>query len=139
MISAIDTSIILDILTEDKKFADLSENILNKASLEGKLIICECVITEIFPAFKDESDFKDFLNDWQLDYMPSIIESSILAGEHFKTYLNRGGKAKRVLLDFLIGAHAYLLADRLLARDRGYFRDYFKKLKIIDPDTNFNF
>ena len=107
MISAIDTSIILDILTEDKRFADLSENILNKASLEGKLIICECVIAEIFPTFKD------FLNDWQLDYMPSTIESSILAGEYFRIYLKRGGKAKRILPDFLIGAHAYLLGDRL--------------------------
>ena len=135
MISAIDTSIVLDILTEDKLFADLSEKVLSKVSLQGKLIICECVVAEIFPAFKHKNDFNEFLNDWQLEYVPSTVESSILAGEYFKTYLNRGGKAKRVLPDFLIGAHAFLLADRLVARDRGYFRDYFNKLKIIDPKT----
>ena len=49
--------------------------------------------------------------------------------------LHRGGKRGRVVPDFLIAAHAQQLADRLLARDRGYYRDYFKQLNLWEPAT----
>jgi predicted nucleic acid-binding protein len=53
----------------------------------------------------------------------------------FRVYLDRGGKRGRVVPDFLIAAHAQQLAGRLLARDRGYYRDYFKQLDLWDPSA----
>ena len=73
------------------------------------------------------------LADWQLTFVPSSRDSALLAGEHWTRYLARGGKARRVLPDFLIGAHAAVHADRLLARDRGYLRDYFSTLTLWEP------
>lgn len=131
MISALDSSVILDVLTADPQFVDTSEALLRQAMSQGKLVIGECALAEIAPAFKDEKTLKDFLADWQIEFVPSSHDSAILAGRNFARYLSRGGRKGRIVADFLIGAHAMLHADRLLARDRGYLRDYFSRLKVL--------
>jgi predicted nucleic acid-binding protein len=40
-----------------------------------------------------------------------------------------------MVADFLIGAHAQLQADALLSRDRGFFREDFQDLQILDPSA----
>ena len=133
MITAVDTSVILDVLIDDPQFGSASEAALRQGSGEGKLIVCECVIAEVFPAIRDRDRFAEFVGDWQLHFAPLDLAASTLAGEYFALYLRRGGRAKRVPPDFLIGAHAAMSADRLLARDRGYVRDYFTSLELWDP------
>lgn len=131
MISAIDSSIVLDVLTADPRFADSSEACLRRAMAEGKLVVGDCVLAEISPAFGEEAKLWEFLSDWRIEFVPSSLRSAALAGRSFARYLERGGKPGRVLPDFLIGAHALEHADRLLARDRGYLRDYFGGLTVI--------
>jgi predicted nucleic acid-binding protein len=41
-----------------------------------------------------------------------------------------------VIADFLIGAHAIAKADRLLTRDRAYYRLWFRNLKLVDPGAD---
>ena len=129
--SALDSSVILDVLTSDPQFADGSEKLLRRAATEGRLVIGECVLAEIAPAFKDESTLKEFLVDWQIEFVPSSRDSAIVAGRNYARYLSRGGRKGRIAPDFLICAHAMFHADRLLARDRGYLRDYFPKLTVL--------
>ena len=132
MITSLDSSVLLDVITNSPAHAEAAERCLRQAGAEGALIVCECVLAEIRPAF-DREEFEEFLTDWQLEFVPSSRESAILAGGHFARHLRRGGRAGRVLPDFLIGAHALLHADRLLARDRGFLRDYFSKLQLWQP------
>jgi hypothetical protein len=133
MRTAVDTSVLLDVILDDPTHAERSEAALRVAAANGSLTLCECVLAEICPAF-GPGEVDEFLTDWGLEFIPSTRETAQLAGEMFAKYLKRRrAAAVRVLPDFLIGAHAQVTADRLLARDRGYYRDYFARLVLVTP------
>jgi predicted nucleic acid-binding protein len=133
MTTAVDSSVILDVLTDDAAFAARSSQALRQASRQGQLIVCESVLAEVFPVLGSLTRVKQFLADWQFDFLPSDLESAMLAGEMFLAFKQRNRERRRILADFLVGAHAVVHADRLLARDRSYLRDYFENLRLLDP------
>ncbi len=45
---------------------------------------------------------------------------------------SKGGSRQRIVSDFLIASHALNQADRLLTRDRGFYRSYFQQLPVLD-------
>ena len=51
----------------------------------------------------------------------------------FLTALAREGIGIAYEPDFIVGAHALLQCNGLITRDAGFFRDYFKGLKVIVP------
>ena len=132
MATAIDSSVLLDVLLADPAFFKTSESALRTAAAQGELILCETVVAEIAPVLADAS-VEEFLSDWGIRFSPSSLASATLAGDMFRAYLQRGGKRGRVVPDFLIAAHAQIHADALLARDRGYYRNYFQGLKVVEP------
>ena len=68
-----------------------------------------------------------------IGYLPVESKSAVRAGEMQRRYRQRGGRRERTVPDFLVGAHALLQCDALITRDAGFFRDYFKGLKVIVP------
>jgi predicted nucleic acid-binding protein len=133
MTTAVDTSVLLDILVDDARFGSASAAALRAARKNGRLVVCETVVAELRPALTSDGELEEFLDDMSLEFVPSDRAVAIRAGKTYLEYLGNKGTAKRVLPDFLVAAHAVRFADSLLARDRGYYRQYFKDLQVSSP------
>lgn len=132
MVTAVDTSVLVDVLLDDPQHAQSSAAALRQAAAEGALVLCEAALAEIVPVLSP-GELPEFMADWELGFSAGSEASAGLAGEMFRLHLARGGKRGRVVPDFLIAAHAQVHAGRLLARDRGYYRDYFHQLVLWYP------
>lgn len=155
MIIAVDTNVLLDILIPDEKFFLNSKQLLDLYIEKGQLIICEIVYGELASQFSSEIDLKTFLLDSGMRLVNSNEKTLHLAGELWKKHISiktdvlecsKCGEEitlvcpkcssnvnfrKRILSDFIIGAHAIAQSDLLLSRDRGFFRKYFKNLRVV--------
>jgi predicted nucleic acid-binding protein len=131
MITAVDTNILLDIFSPDKKFAPSSSNLLKLAYNEGALVICEMVYAELVPQFKKKAFLDQTLSTLNISLSPLTKEIAFLSGERWGRYKKSGGSRERIITDFIIGAHALLAAERFLTRDRGFYKTYFPELKIF--------
>lgn len=135
MITAVDTSVLLDIFLADPTFGVRSREALRMCIREGRLVACEIVWAEIAAAFAGERPARDALEGLGVEFSGIDAVTSLAAGRAFKDYRRRGGTRQRVVPDFLIGAHAQAESDRLLTRDRGFYRSYFKTLTVLDPSA----
>jgi predicted nucleic acid-binding protein len=133
MITAVDSNILLDILGADPNFGPASSRALRTALRQGQLIACEVVWAEVASSFVSAAATRSAMELLSLEFRPLTMEAALAAGIAWKEYRARGGPKTRVTADFLIGAHALRQADRLLTRDRGFYRSYFKRLTIVDP------
>lgn len=133
MITSVDTNVLLDVFGADTRFGVASREALRQCRAQGSLIACEVVWTELGPSFASREAFTDTMATLGVAFSAMSMEAALKAGEAWKTRQRRGHARRRVVADFLIGAHALLQADRLLTRDRGIHRTYFKELSVLDP------
>jgi predicted nucleic acid-binding protein len=154
MITAVDTNILLDILIPDEAFLESSKELLDRHISKGQLIICELVYAELSSQFLDEQELRSFIAGTGIRLVPSDQRVLDLAGRTWRAY-RRNRKAllqcpscgksiavacpscnsvltirQHIISDFLIGAHALHNAEILLTRDRGFYKAYFKGLRI---------
>jgi predicted nucleic acid-binding protein len=129
---ALDSSVLVDILTDQPDSA-ASDQALRSALATGPVVACDVVISEVCSSLVNSDELFDALSDLGVAYSHVEMKSAIRAGEMQRRYRQRGGRRDRTVPDFIVGAHALLQCDGLITRDAGFFRDYFKGLKVIVP------
>lgn len=137
---AVDTAVIVDLLGDDAR-AEAAEACLRDALSRGAVVTCGVVVSEVVAGIGRSSQLIDTLEEMGLAFSALEQRAAARAGEMQRRYnerLKAAGRApasRRTMPDFLIGAHALLQCQGLITRDAGFFRDYFKGLKVIVPKT----
>lgn len=131
---AIDSSALIDVLTDDPVFGEASSAKLQSALERDDVVICDVVLAEIATKIEPVEDLLDALAELRVNFSGTSEQAALRAGIMQRRFRERGGKRNaRVVSDFIVGAHALLQCNALITRDQGFFRDYFKGLKIINP------
>ncbi len=135
MITAVDTSVLLDVFAADPDHGERSRAALGACLREGALVACDVVWTETAACFPDERRAASALERLGVRFSPLDEPAALAAARAWRSYRSAGGRRERVVADFLIGAHAAVHADRLLSRDRGFARRHFRGLTLLDPSA----
>ncbi|MGH9572317.1 MAG: type II toxin-antitoxin system VapC family toxin [Candidatus Acidiferrales bacterium] len=136
MRTALDTNV-LSALWSNELIAAKVAVALGNARQDGSLIVSAPVYAEslahpTFPA----SSIDAFLSETGISVDFDITrEAWLQAGRRYSKYASRrrrtAQESKRLLADFIIGAHALVQADRFMTLDPGRYKLNFPELKLL--------
>ena len=141
MKTAIDTNI-SSIIWEGGPRAPLALKMLRKAHSLGVVVVSPVAYAEMLAnPMVTEKYVKDYVEDTRI-----IIDLALPrevweeAGRRFRNFSARrkqsgGGEERRLLEDFVVGAHALLQADRLMTFDRRRYERDFPELELMDTSA----
>lgn len=129
----IDSSVILDLFTNDPIWRSWSESQLVQLDLTDELVINDIVWAECSGSFSRIEDYRAVMNELSFTCERLNEEALFLATKVFISYRRSGGTKIRPLPDFFIGAHAAVLGYSVLTRDPARIRQYFPKVHLMYP------
>ncbi len=138
MTTAIDTNIISALWNEDDALNRTAQGALDAVFGRGKLVISGVVYAELLAAPRRTEAFLDKFCEEAGIGVEWEFEERIwrVAGMAFQGYAARRreqnrAEPRRILADFLIGAHALVKGYTLLTLDEGMYRAAFPRLGIV--------
>jgi predicted nucleic acid-binding protein len=139
--TAIDTNVLSALWSGSTVVAQVTA-LLGRVATEGALVVCGPVYAELVAHPKVTQQFVDqFLATTRVeidfDFDELVWRETAL---RFADYARRrrksgGGEARRLVVDFLIGAHASLHADRLFTFEPRFYAQDFPKLPLIGLES----
>jgi len=138
MTTAVDTNVFIALWQKDDALNTLARSAMDAALARGNVVISAPVFAELVAAPTRTETFIDyFLRETSVAIEWDIDEPIWrTAGRAFQSYASRRRRhgesgPRRILADFLIGAHALRRGYRLLTLDEGLYRSAFPRLTII--------
>jgi len=138
MTTAIDSNVILALWDVEESLHRPARAALDNAQRRGSLVISGAVYGELLAGPGRREAFVDkFCSETQIEVEWRIGENIWrAAGGAFQNYMvrrRREGRAgaRRILTDFVIGAHALVSGYKLLTLDAGVYRASFPRLEIV--------
>ncbi len=129
----VDSSVILDIVTEDENWFAWSAKTLADCATSNLLAVNPIIYAEVSIRFENLEELDSALPSTYFRRLPLPWEAAFLAGKRFLDYRRQGGQKRSPLPDFYIGAHAQVGRMTLLTRDPARYHTYFPSLQIIAP------
>ena len=130
----IDSCVLLDVITDDARWADWSAGQIAAAMDAGRVVINPLIYAEISVGYDTFEELDELLPASDYEREPLLFVAGFAAGKAFVRYRRSGGGKRSPLPDFYIGAHAALAGYQLLTRDAARYRTYFPALAIIAPE-----
>jgi hypothetical protein len=100
VITAVDTSVLLDVFGADAQFGPRSAEAMRRGLAEGSLTACEVVWAEVAASFPASAAAGDAMQQLGVSFSSLDAVAALAAGAIWRTYRLRGGLRTRVMLTF---------------------------------------
>ena len=137
MTTAVDTNVIAALWDPNGVLSGVAKAALDEALARGRIVISAPVFAELMAMPRRDETFLDgFLRDTGISVDFELDEAIWrAAGRAFQAYAGRrrgqrDAGPRRILADFLIGAHALERDCRFLTLDEGLYRAAFPRLQL---------
>jgi predicted nucleic acid-binding protein len=143
MTTAVDTNVIIALWDRNFAVSNAAQNALDAAQGRGSLVLSAPVFAELMAPGRTEAFLNKFCDETGMAVEFDLDEPTWrIAGRAFQAYAGRRRKQRdpgprrdlglrRILADFLIGAHASRYGYSLLTLDDHLYRVAFSNLTVI--------